>query len=1001
MSSVKISPKTAPKRTISGIPDVARDIILDGQLATTRVKNPETKRKTGPHVFSNTWKKIAKSGKYAINPDGSFREKTLQDKYGHQRFDPDDPNEFIISESDTGTTKKDQHFTKQLNTADITITQHYAEFIANNILNAYKIVRKADNLNRTHKIFLIGIYYKNENGHPTPYIIKIKKDQPTPTDEQILTLIRNGIDEIAAKRGQNRDKDDDYNTRIIFLKFTFAKLLGGCIDLNYTPKATPYILQYDGENIALFKHSYQSKTPYNNCGIMCLRKIYDCKTYPNAIRDKLNITKDTLLEPEQILKINETYEEFTPKKHILIVNEKHEILNPPEYESEEYTEVILLEGEHYYHLKETSENQDKINKKLKAQEAKANKPPSPPKPKKIYGTSYNWKERILYNKSEYGIMKLETIKRQGVKLLSSLDVITLTKCYETNKLLCIINDNHEAFDDARAFTLELMKQKDKVIIFYDSKPSLNNYDKELINIAIEAIKMDKENEEKEDEPYFDNKDSIYNETTVYKMRFKGNLETFRFSSFLTGDLQEICKTLEMPPPMPNASIQELLRTYHNAFLTYNETIYKKYKFNVAQFCSTGHFTKSVWMDAICNKLWNIYLPNEKVFHFIENAIYGARCGAYIRSYTTKGDATTYKTLLESNDYLQVFDINSHYGASMAGFNGEVFEYPFGEPFTCLSKEENEKHFNNNKHGFYYVNLTPPKKLYIAPIPSKQNDKLAYNLLPVVNQCYTLVDLQEAKKHNYEIEFLDKALIYPDTFNPFADYINDLYEIKQTTKSKSLYRLSKNCITQLYGKLMQNKKTSSKGYLINNDKELDEIENDPALSFDEEKYPISSETFNIMFYKKQNQNPYTTPTHLAAYVLSYSRKIMNFYIDLVDGFNSPVIHYIDTDSLRINAKHSKPLLPFIDNKLGYLKSECEGLIYNSFTNSPKHYYYQYIKQDDTTDKKLTMNNVNFKPIKNRDFTKRRLTLNCLSQKSDVAWNSVNFFNNIWFPLGYYH
>ncbi|ESO92183.1 hypothetical protein LOTGIDRAFT_162839 [Lottia gigantea] len=46
----------------------------------------------------------------------------------------------------------------------------------------------------------------------------------------------------------------------------------------------------------------------------------------------------------------------------------------------------------------------------------------------------------------------------------------------------------------------------------------------------------------------------------------------------------------------------------------------------------------------------------------------------------------------------------------------------------------------------------------------------------------------------------------------------------------------------------------------------------------------------------------TPSHLGSFVLSHSKKIMNNFIRVIDGFYKPEIYYTDTDSLYISSSN---------------------------------------------------------------------------------------------------
>ncbi|ESO90886.1 hypothetical protein LOTGIDRAFT_163774 [Lottia gigantea] len=64
----------------------------------------------------------------------------------------------------------------------------------------------------------------------------------------------------------------------------------------------------------------------------------------------------------------------------------------------------------------------------------------------------------------------------------------------------------------------------------------------------------------------------------------------------------------------------------------------------------------------------------------------------------------------------------------------------------------------------------------------------------------------------------------------------------------------------------------------------------------------------------------TPSHLGSFVLSHSKKIMNNFIHVIDGFYKPEIYYTDTDSLYISSKNWDKL-----NKAGLVSETdyCNG------------------------------------------------------------------------------
>ncbi|ESO87076.1 hypothetical protein LOTGIDRAFT_154566 [Lottia gigantea] len=64
----------------------------------------------------------------------------------------------------------------------------------------------------------------------------------------------------------------------------------------------------------------------------------------------------------------------------------------------------------------------------------------------------------------------------------------------------------------------------------------------------------------------------------------------------------------------------------------------------------------------------------------------------------------------------------------------------------------------------------------------------------------------------------------------------------------------------------------------------------------------------------------TPSHLGSFVLSHSKKIMNNFIHVIDGFYRPEIYYTDTDSLYISSSNWEKL-----NEAGLVSENeyCKG------------------------------------------------------------------------------
>ena len=113
----------------------------------------------------------------------------------------------------------------------------------------------------------------------------------------------------------------------------------------------------------------------------------------------------------------------------------------------------------------------------------------------------------------------------------------------------------------------------------------------------------------------------------------------------------------------------------------------------------------------------IFIPDEKLYDFQRQSIFGGRCYPKQKYFESnmydeiiKSDVETrkglYKKLYESNDYVFAADIVSMYPTSMCGIRGLLdVEYPLGQAYVS---NEPEIEFNNGKLGFFEIEFECPK-----------------------------------------------------------------------------------------------------------------------------------------------------------------------------------------------------------------------------------------------------------------------------------------------------
>ncbi|ESO93917.1 hypothetical protein LOTGIDRAFT_153390 [Lottia gigantea] len=87
-----------------------------------------------------------------------------------------------------------------------------------------------------------------------------------------------------------------------------------------------------------------------------------------------------------------------------------------------------------------------------------------------------------------------------------------------------------------------------------------------------------------------------------------------------------------------------------------------------------------------------------------------------------------------------------------------------------------------------------------------------------------------------------------------------------------------------------------------------------------QYIVETEIEEKEITTEDSKSTRLTPSHLGSFVLSHSKKIMNNFIHIINGFYKPEIYYTDTDSLYISSKNWKKL-----NRAGLVseKDYCKG------------------------------------------------------------------------------
>ncbi|ESP04438.1 hypothetical protein LOTGIDRAFT_170831 [Lottia gigantea] len=253
--------------------------------------------------------------------------------------------------------------------------------------------------------------------------------------------------------------------------------------------------------------------------------------------------------------------------------------------------------------------------------------------------------------------------------------------------------------------------------------------------------------------------------------------------------------------------------------------------------------------------------------------------------------------------LMAFDANGLYASAMSDLDSEYPKVKF-RPRTAILKI-----------WFEY-----PKNLFFQPIPAK--DKITFtNRIGkketgtkirfrngFCHDVLTSVDIQEIVKAGGRIIKILDGIVYEDNFKtaPYRDYILIFRDLRNKYKQEGNI-VGSNCMkllgNSLYGKSIQKDITTSRhlwseatlkanfdSHVINYEK-VNETQYIVEINEEEREFDCSPPKSTRL-----------TLCHSGSFVLSHSKKIMNNFIHVIDGFYKPEIYYTDTDSLYISSSN---------------------------------------------------------------------------------------------------
>ena len=283
--------------------------------------------------------------------------------------------------------------------------------------------------------------------------------------------------------------------------------------------------------------------------------------------------------------------------------------------------------------------------------------------------------------------------------------------------------------------------------------------------------------------------------------------------------------------------------------------------------------------------------------------------------------------------------------------------------------------------------------------------------------YTSIDIEDMRANNYQVEIVN-GYYWESKGYIFKEFIEDLFQKKQNSEKGSVqYGLAKLFMNSLYGKMIQ-RPIYNKSITISTNAEYWKFWGDYIINGIEhlgDKVVITGTPRD----ENKMENSITKPTHLGAFILAYSRRIMLDYIKQANPhFDSEDIkqrikndiYYTDTDSLHLHIDNAKLLSNFNGKNLGDISNDLgdDCKIIKATYIAPKLYMLKYVKRNgsihyhykgkglntdalheesyDKMDKGSSLKNV-------RKFQMKKINIKRFSTQSEIPQFSIIHLTNV--------
>jgi hypothetical protein len=380
-------------------------------------------------------------------------------------------------------------------------------------------------------------------------------------------------------------------------------------------------------------------------------------------------------------------------------------------------------------------------------------------------------------------------------------------------------------------------------------------------------------------------------------------------------------------------VMGLLELYEKA----NSVIFDKYNMNLCDSMTTSACAFAIWRDKYLEE--RIYLLDNKWETNVRQSVYGGRVYKNRNSFISaqyEAARAGKLTFDEITDFIFDADVNSLYPTAMKNF-----PYPVG-------KEMETNIYHEGLLGVYNIKYIPPKNILTPILPRKEGKKLIWDLQDGEGW-YTSVDIENAKAHGYQVEVVTGVYWEKSAF-VFEAYVDEFYKMKANApKGTPEYTTAKLYMNGLYGKMIQRPITAKDSIITTSEEFWSIINTDIIL----EMHDVEDRWMVKHVPKEEFLNPSGSqkPTQLGAFVLSYSRKIMTEYYDLLGSDKESLFYYCDTDSINIHSSTLPKISHTINSELGGMSDDVGGKVLKAIYIAPKMYAFQYVISKKSIDKKI--------------------------------------------------